>query len=105
MWLVGAGEDGGMAGGDGVDVGAGGELLVGPVGVVPASAGNPCSGRESGGEGADAGLHLGEGGDVVEVDGELVAAGVGHVGVGVVEAGHDEGAVEVDYFCGGGFEA
>ena len=65
--LVGAGEDGGMAGGDGVDVGARGELLVGPDGVVPASAADPCSGGEGDGEGADAGLHLGEGGDVVEV--------------------------------------
>ena len=60
---------------------------------------------QGGGVGADAVLHLGEGGDVVEVDGELVAAGVGHVGVGVVEAGHGEGAVEVDDLGGRGLLA
>ncbi len=31
-----------------------------------------------------------------EVDGELLAAGFADVGVGVVEAGHGEGSVEVD---------
>ena len=91
--LVGAGEDGGMTCGDGINVGAVGKLLVGPDGVVPASAADPCSGGESGGEGANALLHLGEGGDMVEVDGELIAAGVGDVSVGVVEAGRCEGVV------------
>ncbi len=55
-----------------------------------------------GGVGADALLHLGEGGRAVEVDGELLLAGVGDVGVGVVEAGHGEGAVEVDDLGGWG---
>ena len=41
-------------------------------------------------------MHLGERGDAVEVGGEALQAGVGDVGVGVVEAGHGEGAVEVD---------
>ncbi len=53
-------------------------------------------GLARGGVGADAGEHVGEGGGVVEVDGELLLAGGGDVGVGVVEAGHGEGAVEVD---------
>ncbi len=36
---------------------------------------------------------------MVEVDGEFLLAGGGDVGVGVVEAGHGEGVVEVDDFC------
>ncbi len=52
--------------------------------------------REGFGVGGDAGLHVGEGGGAVEVGGEAIEAGVGGVGVGVVEAGHGEGAVEVD---------
>ena len=83
---------------------AGGELLVGPHGVVPASALEPWPGGERWRRSRGCALHLGEGWDVVEVDGELVAAGVGDVGVGVVETGHGEGAVEVDDFCLWGFE-
>ena len=69
--------------------------------MVPATAGDPCVFRQGCGVGLDFGLHGGQGGDVVEIDGEVLLAGEGDVGVGVVEAGHDEGAVEVD-LCGGG---
>ncbi len=62
---VDAAEDGGMAGGDGVEVGAGGKFVVGPEGVVPASALDPCAGFGGGDVGADAVLHLGEGVDAV----------------------------------------
>ncbi len=93
-------EDAGVAGGDRVDVLAGGEFGAGPEGVVPAAA---LTSQDAGlrlcGVGADALLHLGEGFDSVEVDGELLLACVGDVGVGVVEAGHCEGAVEVDDLC------
>jgi len=89
-------EDAGVAGCDLVDVLAGGEFGSGPEGVVPAAAFEPDAGPGFGGVGADALLHLGEGFDSVEVDGELLLSSGGHVGVGVVEAGHREGAVEVD---------
>ncbi len=49
-------------------------------------------------------LHVGERAGAVEVDGELLAAGLGDVGVGVVEAGHGEGAVEVDELGFGALE-
>ncbi len=91
-----AAEDGGVAVGYGVEVGAGGEGVVGPEGVVPSSALNPCAGFGGCDVGADALLHLGEGADADEVDGEPLAASFADVGVGVVEAGHGEGAVEVD---------
>ena len=42
--------------------------------------------------------------DADEVDGEFLAAGFADVGVGVVEAGHREGAVEVDDLGLGAFE-
>ena len=87
-----------------VEVGAGGEFVVGPEGVVPSSALDPCAGFGGGDVGADALLHLGEGVDADEVDGELLAAGFADVGVGVVEAGHGEGAVEVDDLGLGAFE-
>ncbi len=89
-------EDGGVTGGDLVEVLAGGQGARRPPGVVPAGAEDPLAGGSSGGVGADAGLHVGEGGGAVEVDGELLLASGGHVGVGIVEAGHDEGAVQVD---------
>lgn len=89
-------EDAGVAGGDGIDVLAGGEFGSGPEGVVPAAALEPGAGLGFGGVGADALLHLGKGSDSIEVDGELLAAGGGHVGVGIVEAGHCEGVVQVD---------
>ncbi len=93
---VDAGEDGWVVSGDLVDVGAGGKLVAGPEGVVPAAAEEPVAVSGGGGVVADAVLHLGEGVDAFEVDGELFAAGVGDVGVGVVEAGHGEGVVQVD---------
>ena len=98
---VGAVEDGGVAGGDLVEVLAGGEALLsipsrGPFGVVPACSYDPCTGLCGGDVAGDAGLHVREGGGAVQVYGELLLAGGGDVGMGVVEAGHDEGAVEVD---------
>ncbi len=87
-----------------VEVGAGGEFVVGPEGVVPSSTFDPCAGFGGGDVGADALLHLGEGVDADEVDGELLAAGFADVGVGVVEAGHREGAVQVDDLGLGAFE-
>ena len=81
-----------------------GSLVVGPEGVVPSSALDPCAGFGGGDVDADALLHLGEGVDADEVDGELLAAGFADVGVGVVEAGHGEGAVEVDDLGLGAFE-
>ncbi len=57
---------------------------------------DPGAGLGGGDVGADALLHLGERVDADEVDGELLAAGLADVGVGVVEAGHGEGALEVD---------
>src|SRR3984885_15173557 len=76
-----------------------GVLFVGPDGVVPASALEPGAGFCGVGVGFDALLHLGEGFCVVEVDGEFLLAGGGDVGVGDVEAGHGEGAVQVDDLC------
>ncbi len=67
---VDAAEDGGMAGCDGVEVGAGGErgvFVVGPEGVIPAAAEDPGAGLGCGDVGADALLHLGEGVDADEV--------------------------------------
>jgi len=92
---IGAVEDCGMAAGDGVDVGAGGQRFRRPFGVVPAGADDPLSGFGGGDVGLDAGEHVGEGDGSVQVDGEFLLAGGGDVGVGVVEAGHDEGSVEV----------
>src|SRR5215469_10379257 len=101
---VGAAEDGGMTGADGVDVLAGGEGFGGPLGVVPACSFEPCSCGLPGGVVADALLHLGEGLGAVEINGELLLAGSCDVGVGVNEAGHYEGAVEIDDFCLRGLE-
>ena len=64
--------------------------------MVPAGPEDPLAGFRDKHIGADALLHVGERGYVVEVDGELLLAGGGHVGVGIVEAGHDEGTVKVD---------
>ncbi len=64
--------------------------------MVPAGAEDPGAGSGGGGVDADALEHVGERRGGVEVDGEFLLAGAGHVGVGVVEAGHDEGAGEVD---------
>ncbi len=66
---VDAAEDAGVAGGDLVNVLAGGEFGAGPEGVVPTASDQPCSGLRRCGVGADALLHLGEGFDSVEVDG------------------------------------
>ncbi len=93
---VGAIEDGGMAGGDLVQVGARGQSFYGPEGMVPAGAEDPGAGFCGGGVDADALEHVGERRGGVEIDGEFLLAGAGHVGVGVVEAGHDEGSGEVD---------
>ena len=89
-------EDAGVALGDRVDVLPGGEFGSGPESVIPASAFQPDAGFGFGGVDADPLLHLGKGFDSVEVDGELLVSGGGHVGVGVVESGHCEGVVEVD---------
>ncbi len=95
-----------MAGGDGVDCLPGGERFVGPEGLVPAAAEDPGAGVGGGGESLDALEHIGEGACTGEIDGEhLLLAGGEEVDMGVVEAGHDEGAVEVDDrrvrgFCG-----
>jgi hypothetical protein len=72
--------------------------------VVPAAALEPGAGFGLGGVDADALLHLGQGFDSVEVDGELLLTGGGHVGVGVVKAGHREGTVQVDDFSLRAFE-
>jgi len=101
---VDAAEDGWVACGYLVQVFTGGEFSVGPEGVVPSSALNPCAGLGGCDVGADALLHLGEGADADEVDGEFLAAGFADVGVGVVEAGHREGSVQIDDCGFGAFE-
>jgi len=58
---VGALEDGGVAGGDGVDVLTGGKGFAGPLGVVPASALEPCACGLLRGVVADPLLHVSEG--------------------------------------------
>ena len=96
-------EKGGVGAGDGVEVLTRGQSFRRPLGVVPTAAEDPCVRVVEGfSVGGDAGLHFGERGDAVEVGGEALQAGVGDVGVGVVEAGHGEGAVEVDLVCLGG---
>ncbi len=89
-------KDGWVACGYLVEVLRVGSLAVGPEGVVPSSALNPGAGFGGGDEGADALLHLVEGVDADEVDGESLAARFADVRVGVVDAGHREGAVQVD---------
>ncbi len=82
---------------DGVEILSRGQSFCGPLGVVPAAAEDPCMRIvESLRVGGDARLHLGERRDAVEVGCKALQAGVGDVRVGVVEAGHREGAVEVD---------
>ena len=93
---VGAIEDCGVTCCDLVDVLAGGKLFRLPLGMIPAGAKNPSPWCSLRGVGGDPGLHIGERCGVIEVDREALLAGVRHVGVGVVEAGHDEGTVEVD---------
>ena len=73
-----------------------GQCLRGPEGVVPSAAEDPCAGSRGFWRRRRCGLHFGERGDAGEVDGEALQAGVGEVRVGVVEAGHGEGAVQVD---------
>ncbi len=85
-----------MVAGDGVDVLTGGKGAGGPLGVVPAGADDPCARRQGRRIGSDGLLHGGEGWDVVEIDREALLAAAGHVGVGIVEAGHDEASREVD---------
>ena len=84
---------------DRVEVLAGGQGLRGPQRVVPAAAKDPLAPltRFGGGDvGADTGLHLREGTRADEIHRQPLLAGAGHVGVRVVEAGHGEGALEVD---------
>src|SRR5205814_9078472 len=91
-----AAQEGRVAGGDLVEVDAGGERAVGPEGVIPPAALDPGVGLRGGDVGADALLHLGKRVEADEVDGQLHPSGLGDVGMGVVEAGHCEGALEVD---------
>ncbi len=89
-------EDGGMIAGYFVVVLASRKRFGRPFGVIPAAALNPLAGLGGGDIFGDAILHIGERGGVVEVDREFLLAGFGHVGVGVIEAGHDEGSGEID---------
>ncbi len=77
-----AAEDGGVAACDRVEVGAGGEVVVGPEGVVPAAALYPCAGFGGGDVGADALLHFGEGAGADEVDGEFAGGRLRRCGCG-----------------------
>ncbi len=101
---VGALEKCGMVSGNGVEILACGEGPGGPFGLVPTAADDPCAGREGRCVGTNLGEHRGERGYVVEIDGKALLAGKGDVGVRVVEAGHGEGAVEVDAGGVGVFE-
>ncbi len=91
-------EEGGVAGGDLVEVLAGGENLLVPEGVVPVAAGEPVSRGSGLGEEVDFSEHFGERFYAGEIDVELGLASAAKVGVGVVEAGKDEGtgAVRVE---------
>ena len=100
-----AGEERGMAAGYGIEIGAGGQRGAGPQGVVPAAAGEPGAGRGSLRGCADAGLGVSERAGAGEVDREADVAGLAEVNVGIVEAGHHEGAMEVDDLRGRAAEA
>ncbi len=85
-------EEGGVVAGDFVEVLTRGQDFIGPQSVIPVAAREPVAGRRGVGGGLDFGEHVGEGFDAGEVDVELGAAGAAEVGVGIVEAGEDEGA-------------
>ena len=70
--------------------------MVRPKGLVPAAAHDPLARASVGHVAADTVLHFGERARTDQVDRELLLARLGHVGVRVVEAGHGEGASEVD---------
>jgi len=93
---VGTFEECRMVGSNGVQILTRGQGFAVPLGVVPAAAGDPLTCVQSGSIGFDFGLHRTERWDVIQIDRKRVLAGGGHVGVGFVEAGHDESAVEVD---------
>ena len=84
-------EEGGMAACDFVEILARGQDLLVPEGVIPVAAGEPVAGGRGVGGGLDSCEHLGEGFDAGEIDVELGAACAAEVGVGIVEAGKDEG--------------
>src|SRR5579875_356505 len=81
----------------GVDVLPRWQLVRSPLGVVPAAAQKPLAGWKLRRIGADAGLHVGQGCRPVEVDGKPLPACHPHVGMSIVEPGHDEVAAQVDY--------
>ncbi len=83
--------------GDGVKVLAGRQRFGGPERVIPAAAQDPLSGLRCGDISPDASLHLGQRTHPDQVHGQPLLPGLGHVGVGVVEARHRERAVQVDH--------
>ncbi len=75
-----------------------GEFLVGPQRVVPATAGDPLAFFVLRHGIGDALLQLFNAGDAVQPHGEHVRARVAEVHVGIIEAGHDEFAHELNGF-------
>src|ERR1700722_1729972 len=84
-----------MIAGDAVEILARGQRLVGPERVIPATAGEPVASRALLRFSLDALEHFVEGLGAGEVNVELGLACAAEMDVGVVEAGHDESAVEI----------
>ena len=98
---VDADEDGGMARCHGVKICSRGKCLVCPQSVIPAAPREPvalwcCDCGE-----LNTPLHFGERGASGEVNLQFDHAGVTEMHMGIVEAGHDEGAVEINLAGGG----
>jgi hypothetical protein len=98
---IGADQHDGTIARDSVDILARGEALLGPVGFDPAAADERLACRESLCGFADNTDKFGDGFDLVEVERLFALANAVEVGVGVGEAGIEEGAAEIDCLGGG----
>ncbi len=92
-----AGEDGRIGAAHFVEVGARGQHLLRPFGVVPAASGDPLAGRGRLHAVGDALLHLLQRLGPNEIHVQLLEAAITEVQVGVVEARHHESAAEVHH--------
>ena len=90
------GEDRWMAARYGVEILPGGQGLAGPQGMVPTPAQEPLSSRSRGRGRTHPAQHLSQRSAASEVDRQLDAPSIGEMHVGVIDAGHHEGPMEVE---------
>ena len=86
-----------MSRGDGIEVLAGGQAVLGPVGLVPTPADDPLAWGRVPRPYGDARFHLRKRGCTGQVEVEFEKAGCGEMHVGIVESRHDEVPAQIDY--------